>query len=355
MIIISEKVSQLLVYSNVTLEQWSGYFDTIEPITIILGSEFKTKYPDKKFYKITNKIESYKNDSYKDNTYKTGYNGHDIDINSHSYKIPRIMRGMSTADGNGFTWPSHPDDTFASSALYFIEKDKLSWEFAYYPNCYIREVEIPDNSVVCERASYFQTNAFILGDETLLEDSPLWDDIEFCKTVLKESPSMLSKMNKKFQTKELCEIVVHENAKTIKFVRKDLQTTELWEMAAHKWGEVIQYINKELQTSKLCNIAIQNNGNALKHVNKNLQTEELCMIAVLNTGNAIRYVNKKLLTEGICITAVQCDGTLLKYIDEQFQTENVCMLAIKRSSYAKGYIKSYSLYLKICAKQLFGI
>lgn len=333
------------------------YFNTDDVDNIIQGHQFKKIYNSRQFCRILPK--SGKNNGFQ---YKEGNNispyAPGVDTNElyntemKEINVLRIMSGIAQFSQP----PFHPDNNDIWNGLYFIEESNISSNFAYepkYKDCDIYKVDIMDDSIVCIEDGYFKTDKFILSNKTTLKTASIWNDVEFCKSIVHNSPNVLQLIDKKFQTKEICEEAVQNNGNSILFVRNDLLTEKLYEMAVQNDGGSIRYINKSCHTEKLCELAVHENGIALQQIDKDCQTYNICKIAVKNKSSALSDVNEKFLTEELHLIAVKKCGIQLSNISEQMQTLKVCMEAVKTDPGAIRYIKSWAMYLKVRAKTMF--
>ena len=124
----------------------------------ISGSEFKLKYPNTDFYKLTNEDENHNEFQFKD--------GLNIDSNTFN-----------------------PTGSCTKGGLYFTEHDKIGlWIIYNRQNMkYIRKVEILDDSKVYIEENKFKADKFILRERILLEDFASWNDDEFCKIAVEKN------------------------------------------------------------------------------------------------------------------------------------------------------------------------
>ena len=325
-----------------------AYFGTQRAANIISGAEFNRRHGRVKFYKLTPGTDLLRDVQYTE--------GLVVDyIPTHKYDVTHIMRGL--APTGPFTFPPHPDDDFESFALYFIDAAHLSSKFAYYPNCNIWEVEIPDNAFVCSSHdhTYYQTNKFILSKKCPLKMSPIWDDPRYCENVLETCPTMLGKMAASRQTAELCAMVVAANGREIRNVRADLRTTAICLRAVEQDGLALEYIDRADQTAKMCRIAVQRNGMAVEHVAPELMSGQVCKWAIQSDPDSLAKIDTRWRTEDLCVFAMDRNGLLLEELDAEHQTERVCAAAVANHRGAMRMIRSSWIYWRMVARQAFHV
>jgi hypothetical protein len=267
-------------------------------MSILTGSEFKAKYPNTKFYKLTNKSENH--------------------------------NGFQFIDGiNIDTQKFNPSCTCSKGGLYFTELNKIAKWISYGEQNmkYIREVKILDDSQICIEENKFKTNKFILHPKVLLEEFEQWNNFEFCKLAVQQNGYALKYV--KNQTDEICNLAVIQNPYTVYYVKD--QTEEICKLAVQQNGIALRHVKEK--TEEICKLAVQQNGEALKYV-KN-QTEDICKIAVQQNGEALKYVKNQ--TEYICKIAVQQNGSALYYVKDQ--TEEICKMAVQKNSEELKYVK----------------
>ena len=331
------------------------YFNTDNVDNIMQGHQFKKIYNSRQFCRILPKSGKNNGFQYKEgknvSPYTPGVNMTGL-CEIKEINVLRIMSGMAHFSQS----PFHPDNNDIWNGLYFIEESNISSNFAYepkYKDCDIYKVDIMDDSIVCIEDGYFKTDKFTLSNKTTLKTSSIWSDVNFCKSIVHNSPNVLQSIDKKFQTKEICEEAVQNNGNSILFVRNDLLTEKLYEMAVQNDGGSIRYINKSCLTEKLCEMAVHENGLSLQLIDEDYQTYNICKLAVQNKSSALSHINEKFLTEELLLIVVKKSGIQLAYISEQMQTLKVCMEAVKTDPSAIRYIKSWSMYLKVRTKTMF--
>jgi hypothetical protein len=224
-----------------------------------------------------------------------------------------------------------PYDESKYGGIYFTEIDKIGHWLNYTENLkYIAKITIPNDAKVSVETNKFKADKIFidLDNKCLIEDFPLFDNLDFCKLIIKENGLALKFI--KSQTPELCKLAIEKNANALQYVH--IQTPELCNLAVSIDGDTLQYVH--IQTPELCKLAIMSYGLALKYV-KN-QTDELCELAVQINGLSLEHV--KIQTPKICELAVKQNGLALKYI--KFQTKELC-------EYAKYKEKNY-MYCIIC-------
>ena len=264
---------------------------------IMAGYEFKLKYPNTKFYKLTNESECHNNFQFKD-----GLNVDTIKFNPLGECYP--------------------------GGLYFTELNKISCWISYIDIMYIREVEIIDDSVVKIEQNKFKTDKFILKNKQLISDFEYWNDLEFCKLYVKQNGMALRYVRNK--TDELYKEAVKQNGMALRYVLK--QTDEICLLAVKNFGGALKYVL--VQTDEICKEAVKNYGMALKYVQ--LQTDEICKEAVKNIGYVLEYVLVQ--TEEICLIAVKSNGLSLKYV--LVQTDEICKETVKSNIFALRYVQN---------------
>jgi hypothetical protein len=204
----------------------------------ISGKEFKEKYPNTTFYKLTNKYE-YENGFY----FKDGLNIYTPAFN------PFNLFGYSSDYGLYFT-EVNKIGTGLCIVFYYDCEDP--WECPDYHTDmkYIREIEILDDSFICTKHSHiFKANKFVLKKRILLKDFSLWNDENFCKLMIKQNSDTLEFI--KEQTKDICEFAVQQNYRLLKFVKEP--TKEICELA-----KALEFAEKE-KTKEMYQCIDENN------------------------------------------------------------------------------------------------
>jgi hypothetical protein len=191
----------------------------------ISGKEFKEKYPNTAFYKLTNEYE-YENGFY----FKDGLNIYTPAFN------PFNLFGYSSDYGLYFT-EVNKIGTGLNIVFYYDCEDP--WECpAYHTEMkYIREIEILDDSLICTKhGDFFKANKFVLKKRILLKDFSLWNVEKFCKLMVEQNSRALEFAKR--QTKEICEFAVQQNYKLLEFIKEP--TKEICELA-----RALEYAEKE--------------------------------------------------------------------------------------------------------------
>ena len=265
-------------------------------MSVLTGFEFKAKYSNTKFYKLTNESE--------------------------------IHNGFHYVDGlNIDTEKFNPSDQCSSGGLYFTELNKIAMWISYGGEnmTYVREVEILDDSLVYIEENKFKADKFYLHPKVSLKNFEQWNNLEFCSTL---EASHLNKL-KALHLSKLKALLLSKLEASHLSKLKDL----LWYKLA-----VQQCIKK--QTEEIYKSVVQENGFALQCVKE--QTEEICKLAVQQNGHALYHVKKQ--TEEICKLAVQQDCFALQYVKKQ--TKDLCKLAVRQNGDALHYVNlSWKIYI----------
>ena len=280
------------------------------------GKEFKKAYPNKKFYKLTNKSEYH--NSYQ---YKTGLNS---DINKFSRHECR------------------------KGGLYFTDKENIMRWLFYRGDTmvWVREVTICDDSLVATGNGKYWTDNFILSERESFWDSEHWQ--KYCisqfiksgfnfgitqikntfKYLLCHDCTILKRIEN--QPVQLCIYSIKIIPHALKCIRD--QTDELCKYAIDRDIDAMLYIRN--QTDELCKYAIDYNLIHLKNIRN--QTDELCKYAISSHISALQYVRNQ--TDELCKYAIDCDWHALHHI--KVQTDELCKYALSRSWHAIELISS---------------
>ena len=218
------------------------------------------------------------------------------------------------------SWNNTKDNTYQQGCVGFYEQSKLPLFLQYHSGAKCCEVEILDESFICESNTphQFVTNKLLLKSAIYIEDLEYWNDENFCTLAVSYKPHALQYT--KNQTNEMCEFAVFKDGHVLKYVKN--QTEKICKLAVQQDGSTLQYV--ENQTDELCKLAVQQDGSALQYV-KN-QTDELCKLAVQQDGYALQYVENQ--TDEICELAVQKSGSCIKYVNNK--TDKLCKMAVEK-------------------------
>ena len=176
----------------------------------ISGAEFKKKYPNTEFYKLTNETECHNEFQFKD--------GLNVDIVSFN-----------------------PKGECSKGGLYFTELYKIGMWTNYIEIKYIRKVEILDDSLVYIENNKFKTDKFFLHEKALLENFPYWNDEYFCKVAVTQDGLVLQYV--KEQTEEICKLAVQENGLALQYVQE--QTEDICRLAVRQNHMATRYFKND--------------------------------------------------------------------------------------------------------------
>ena len=221
------------------------------------GFEFNKKYPDGKFFKLTNEKENHNGFQF-----KTGLN---VDTQTLNSEI---------TCGNGIYF------------CYFYSVRKW-FKYGGTEMVYIRKVTIPENANVVEYTvdKKLKSDRLILGKPRLIIDIP-----SLRVKILQKLPNQIRFLSN--QTDEICLEAVKNSGIALEFVTK--QTDEICLEAVKNYGFALKFVKN--QTDEICIEAVKNNGLALEFVTK--QTDEICLEAVKNIASALEFVTNQ--TDEIC-------------------------------------------------------
>jgi hypothetical protein len=245
------------------------------------GIRFKKEFPNKKFYKVTNKTETHYG-----LTYQTGIN----------------------KDTNKFTTSK------CSNGLYFTDKENLlSWIDVALGGwgCnghFIREVSIMDDSIVCvEGNGKYKTDIFMLGERVEIFDSDVWNDSQFCIDSIKKDSKFAQKIEYKYKLIDMGLVkpdIDYYNKMSledkIKFVKNNPQkfpdlcdfTPELCDIAVSSLGSNIQHVGE--QSNKQCWLALKSSTLNIRYIKR--PTHDMIMYVIVSNPNNVVYISDEKIT-----------------------------------------------------------
>jgi hypothetical protein len=170
---------------------------------VLSGRDFNELYPNTKFYKLTNQLETH--------------------------------NGFKYTDGlNNDTILFNPYGSCSPGGLYFTEYDKIPlWiNYANQSMCYIREVIIPYDARIYIEENKIKTNKFYLSPRKLIEEFEGWDNHEYCLSAVKLNGFALEYV--KEQTEEICLAAVNKNGRALQYIKE--QTDEICLQAVKQYA-----------------------------------------------------------------------------------------------------------------------
>jgi DNA-dependent RNA polymerase auxiliary subunit epsilon len=258
-------------------------------MTLYLGSEFKTNYPNDKFFRITNDGENHHGFKY-----STGLN-----VNTQEFKT-----------------------TTCSYGLYFTNLSNLSY-WINNSSVFLREVEILDNSIVCVediKTGKFKTNKFSLGEKVKIFDSNVWNDIELCKKLITADKYYINLI-----TNKSYELILFLMEKYIdyNYSLDDFKNAPL--DIKIKLIKLKPKLFKDLEDTSedLCNVAIKYDGSNIQYIES--PSEQQCWDAIKQNPINIKYI--KNITDTMIIYAIShnINVDFLKK-DKEFSSEILQMI-----------------------------
>ena len=186
---------------------------------LVNGLTFKKLYPNKTFWKLTNKKELHNN-----YLYKTGINIDDKQFD-----------------------PTKDCD----NGLYFTEYDNIGMWLNYDVNNvmkWIRKVNILDDSQISIEVNKFKADKFVLE-----ERSYIWSNTDLC-TMAVIYDGMLLKYVKK-RKKNICKLAVINNGLSLRYIKK--QTSELCKSAINSHPCAFSFVFQRFKTEELWNFALE--------------------------------------------------------------------------------------------------
>ena len=183
---------------------------------VISPEELLSVYPDRGFYRLTNKEERHNKFQY-----KTGLN---TDI-----------------------LPFNPDGECKPGGLYFFHASQIPSYDSYCRDVhYIRKVFFTPESRIYVEEGKFKTNEFVLGEREKF----------FCiKFFLKK---YLNEEN----SEQRCIPFVKEDGMNLRYITKN-QTDEICKLAVQENGHALQFV--ENQTGEICKLDVQQYGYAVEY------------------------------------------------------------------------------------------
>lgn len=243
---------------------------------IYTGTQFKSKYPNYQFVKLTNKSEIH-----------------------HSFKFKSGL--------NIDAKPFNPTGQCRAGGIYFTNIEYLGMWLEYNKNImfYCRYVTLPDDAIIYEENKAFKADKLILSDRIEIGSLEVWYDEIFCLKSIENKLYALKYFQ--IQTPAICLSIISKYPDYLKKVK--------------------------IQSKDICQMAVGLNGLLLEFVK--VQDYDICLIAIKQNAKAIKYINEHFLTKEISLIAVKQDGLLLKYVVEQ--TYEICQMAVNQYPNAIEY------------------
>lgn len=187
----------------------------------LTGHDFKKRYHNAKFYKLTNKAELH---------------------NGLKYKKGLIIDPIPLNDASGCS----------PGGIYFCCKNNiikwLDYSCAGYMQ-YYRPVEIPDDATVCVDYNKFKADKIVLGRR-----KRIWSDYDLCYDMVGYRGELLGSVDTRIQTHAMCERAIRNYSPAIAYVRKNLRTEKLI-IYAIKRGFPVDRLDKKDVTPKILEVA----------------------------------------------------------------------------------------------------
>lgn len=263
---------------------------------IYTAQEFKQKFKDTVFIKLTNVDKNHNGFQY-----QTGLNKDPIPFNSHN--------------------------SGQSGGLYFCALDKLvDWlDYSDKPLPYIRVVSFPDNAMIYEEQHTFKADQLILSEKSKIKELDIWKDSKYCLRIVKQKGDFIKYITN--QTNEICLEAVRSSGTALQYILN--QTDEICLEAIKSDPLSLIYVLN--QTEFICLEAIKLNLDAFQYVLN--QTELICL-------SAIRHMNQIIgnKTNPICHKTFDWSYSVFNYIKNQ--TDLICLEAVKQHGFALKFVKN---------------
>ncbi len=174
-----------------------------------------------------------------------------------------------------------------------------------------------------------------------------WNDINFCKEMIKKDPENIKYMK---QTNELCNMAISSNGLVLEFIGNEFRNDELYKLALNNNGCAIKFINKYYEKSELFELAVSNNGLAIEFlIDYDIKNKfDLYKLALKQNGLALQYnytnasfiLSKKNKCEfttnemnELYEIAFNQNSSSIKYIDFNYIRYNdMCRIAVMNNS-----------------------
>jgi hypothetical protein len=237
----------------------------------LTGKEFNDSFPEKTFVKLTNEAETEVRPS-DTSLFQTGLN------------VVTTPRKYYT-DGINFT-------EYNDTKIYNQLDDTKQW---------IRVATIPDDAIMMNHGSFFNTNKIILS-----ERQHIWTNYDACKIIVASDGKYLANVDPTIITDELCMLAVksHGYGISLNDVPDKMRTSEVCKASVEKYSPNLEFVPAKLRTLELCTIAVADKGSNLKYVPDHMKTSELCEMAVIKDGSNLDHVPDNIRTTGLCALAV---------------------------------------------------
>ena len=194
-----------------------------ESLPVLSGYDFKKRYHNAKFFKLTNKAELH----------------HGL-----KYKKGLIIDPILFNDAPGCS----PGGIYFCCKKNIIQWLDYSWSGSGYMQ-YYRPVEIPDDATVCVDHNKFKADKIVLGQRKCI-----WSDYDLCYDIVGYRGELLGRVNPKIQTHAMCERAIQNYSPALLYVRKNLQTEKLI-IYAIKRGFPVDRLDKKDVTPKILEVA----------------------------------------------------------------------------------------------------
>lgn len=270
---------------------------------IYTGTQFKNKFKDIKFIKLTNKSEIHNGYHF-----KTGLNIDTLDFN--------------------------PCDQCQPGGLYFCTLEYLPKWLNYSGKImhYVRFVTIPDEALIYQEVDKFKANQLILSERQTIESLDIWRDQQYCLSAINLTYKSLYYIHN--QTEEMCRIALRQDHRSIPYIHSqtDLICLEIAELYPLSLGSI------KYQTFDVCAIAIKKISYAFNLITQ--PTPAVCLFAVQQNGLLLQFIKDQ--TFDICLAAVKQNGLALQFA--KIKNQAICLAAIDNKIEALQYIKDQPLY-----------
>jgi len=148
------------------------------------------------------------------------------------YKITNkneLHNGFQYVDGLNIDTIPFCTAECAAGGLYFANKANIFHFFNFGMN--IRTVQIPDDAQVSIEDYKFKSSKIILLNKSLISDSDLWNDSEFCNLAIKHNGMLLEFVKVSNKNQSLYEIALRQSGWALQFVEVADKNQSLYEIA----------------------------------------------------------------------------------------------------------------------------
>lgn len=293
---------------------------------IFNGKEFKNRYKDIRFYKLTFKDEIHNRYYYRDGLNIDHYNKHDL-IQQH-WENERSYKGSNK--GIHFT------DSYNLLSWLKYNGEKTYW---------IRKVEIYDDStIVVYKNNVTHVTEYVTDKIFLYERIEIFGNEKSHENIVKINGLILEYIDEYYQTENICKLAILQNPESFYYVKNRNENIDICKFAVICSGKNLAYIDEKNRTEELCKLAVQEYGTSIKYIEPKYQTKELCKLAIMNFPHSIKHIKNQ--TNELCELAVNLNGCEIANIKNQ--TEKLCKLAIDQTIYAFNCISYKNQTNKIC-------